>query len=58
MKYYAVRRGNKSGIFSSQKEFKESIEGYQEPEYRIFKSEKDAEDYMARFYRTRRNEMR
>lgn len=49
MKYYAVRRGNKTGIFSTTKEFKESIEGYDDPEYKIFKSEKDAEMYIARY---------
>ena len=51
MKFYAVRRGNKSGIFSSKKEFKESIEGYDNPEYDIFKTEKDAEMYLAKYMR-------
>lgn len=53
MKYYAVRKGNKKGIFTEKKEFKESINGYENPEYKIFKSEKDAEMYIARFLQSR-----
>lgn len=53
MKYYAVRRGNKPGIYSAKKEFKESIEGYDKPEYGIFKTEKEAEMYLAKYMRTR-----
>ncbi len=49
MKYYAVRRGNKPGIYTSSKEFKESIKDYDEPEYRVFRSEIDAEQYIVRF---------
>lgn len=49
MKYYAVRRGNKTGIYTSSKEFKESIKDFDEPEYRVFKTEKDAESYIARY---------
>ena len=57
MKFYAVRKGNKQGIFISSKEFKESIEGVDEPQYKIFKTEKDAESYMARYYmRSRRKQ--
>lgn len=51
MKYYAVRKGNKTGIFATAKEFKESIEGCDAPEYKVFKSEKDAEMYIARYLR-------
>ncbi len=54
MKFYAVRKGNKKGIFTETKEFKESINGYENPEYKIFKSEKDAEMYIARFLQSRR----
>ena len=49
MKYYAVRRGNKPGIYTSSKEFKESIQGFDDPEYRVFKSEIDAEQYIVRY---------
>ena len=51
MKYYAVRKGKKTGVFTSEKEFKESIGDFDNPEYRIFKTEKDAEDYIARYLR-------
>lgn len=54
MKYYAVRRGNKTGIYTSSKEFKESIKGFDEPEYRVFKTEKDAESYIARYMMSKR----
>lgn len=53
MKFYAVRRGSKPGIYTSKKEFKESIEGYDKPEYGIFKTEKDAEMYLAKYMRLR-----
>lgn len=33
------------------KEFKSSIQGYPNPEYSIFKTEKEAESYIARFKR-------
>ena len=56
MKYYAVRRGTKPGIYSSSKEFKESIAGFENPEYRVFKSEKDAESYIARYMRSGRRD--
>lgn len=49
MKYYAVRRGNKPGIYTSSKEFKESIQGCDDPEYRVFRSEIDAEQYIVRY---------
>ena len=54
MKFYAVRKGKKQGILTSSKEFKESIDGVDEPEYKIFKTEKDAESYMARYYSSTR----
>ncbi len=49
MKYYAVRRGVKSGIYTSSKEFKECIRDYEDPEYKVFKSEIDAEHYIMRY---------
>ncbi|MBR1598414.1 MAG: RNase H1/viroplasmin domain-containing protein [Lachnospiraceae bacterium] len=51
MKYYAVRKGVKTGIFTNAKEFKESIKDCSEPEYAVFKSEKEAESYIARYRR-------
>lgn len=49
MKYYAVRRGVNPGIYTSSKEFKESIKDYEDPEYRVFRSEIDAEQYIVRY---------
>ena len=57
MKYYAVRKGDKTGIFTSQKEFKESIKNCSEPEFDIFKSEKEAESYIARYMRRKNDEL-
>ena len=54
MKYYAVRRGKKTGIFSTAKEFKESIKECEDSEYKIFKSEKEAEMYIARYRRAQK----
>ena len=59
MKYYAVRRGNKPGIYTSSKEFKESIKGFDNPEYRVFRSEIDAEQYIVRYkMRLKNNEVK
>lgn len=55
MKYYAVRRGKRMGIFTSSKEFKDCIEGISDAEYRVFKTEKDAESYIARYMQSGRN---
>lgn len=57
MKYYAVRKGDKTGIFTSQKDFKESIKNCSEPEFDIFKSEKEAESYIARYMRRKNEEL-
>ena len=55
MKYYAVRRGVKPGIYTSSKEFKESIRDYEDPEYKVFKSEIDAEQYIMRYKMRQKN---
>lgn len=57
MKYYAVRRGVKPGIYTSSKEFKESIKDYEDPEYRVFRSEIDAEQYIVRYKMRQRNKL-
>ncbi len=55
MKYYAVRRGVKPGIYTSSKEFKESIRDYEDPEHKVFKSEIDAEQYIMRYKMRQKN---
>jgi hypothetical protein len=50
-KFYVVRKGNKTGIFPGeweevQDEIKEAISGYPNPEWKSFKSEKEAEAYL------------
>lgn len=45
-KYYAVKNGYKTGIFTNWDECKNSINGYSGAEYKSFKNEKDAKDYL------------
>lgn len=45
-KYYAVRKGNKTGIFTSWDECKESVNGYSGAEYKGFSTKEDAKAYL------------
>lgn len=45
-KYYAIRKGRKTGIFTTWNECKESISGYKGNEYRVFTSLEAAEAYL------------
>lgn len=46
MKYYAVRRGTKTGIFRNWDEVEKSVKGYSCAQFKSFTTLKDAEDYM------------
>ena len=46
MKYYAVRKGLKTGIFESWEDCKELVSGYGGAEFKSFKSKEAAEAYM------------
>lgn len=45
-KVYAVKKGKKTGIFYNWDEVKELISGFSGAEYKGFKSEKEAEEYL------------
>lgn len=45
-KIYAVKKGKKTGIFYDWEEVKELISGFSGAEYKGFKTEKEAEEYM------------
>ena len=55
MRFYAVRKGNKKGIIYEKEEFKRSIKDYPDAEYRICKTEKEAEEYIMRAIRKNKN---
>ena len=46
-KFYAVRKGRKTGVFHSWPECQDQIKGYSGAEYKSFKSEEEAKDYLA-----------
>ena len=46
MKYYAVKKGRKTGIFTSWDECKEQVHGFLDVEYKSFSSEEDANNYL------------
>ncbi len=46
-KYYAVRKGRQTGIFYSWPECQNQINGYSGAEYKSFKTETEAKDYLA-----------
>lgn len=48
-KVYAVKKGKKTGIFYNWDEVKELISGFSGAEYKGFKNEKDANDYLYGF---------
>ena len=45
-KYYAVKKGNKTGIFMSWDECKEAIKGFPIPEYKSFLTEAEAKAFL------------
>lgn len=45
-KYYAVRRGTKTGIFRSWEECRASVHGYSGAEYKSFQTQEDARQYL------------
>ena len=46
MKYYAVRKGYKTGIFNNWEECKSYVNGFSGAEYKSFNNEQDAMDYL------------
>lgn len=46
MKFYAVRKGRKTGVFTNWKEVQKLIIGFPSAEYKSFESEEDAKKYM------------
>lgn len=46
MKYYAVRTGRKTGIFTSWDECKKQVSGYSGAEYKSFATKKEAEAFL------------
>lgn len=46
-KFYAVRKGRKTGVYTSWPECQDQINGFSGAEYKSFKSEKEAKDYLA-----------
>lgn len=45
-RYYAVKKGRSTGIFTSWEECKDSVAGFAGAEYKSFSSESDARDYL------------
>lgn len=45
-KFYAVRKGRKTGIFLTWDECKSQVQGYSAAEYKSFKTREEAESYM------------
>lgn len=46
MRYYAVKTGRKTGIYTSWDETEELVKGYPDAKYKSFKNKEDAESYM------------
>jgi hypothetical protein len=46
-RYYAVRRGRSSGIFRSWEECQQQVDGYSNGEFKSFRSEREAYDYLS-----------
>lgn len=46
MKYYAVRKGKETGIFTSWEECEEKVKGYSGAEYKKFSRKDLAEEYV------------
>lgn len=47
VKYYAVKKGKMPGIYYSWNECKTQVDGFSGAEYKSFKSEKEARDYIS-----------
>lgn len=43
MKYYAVKNGRKTGIYTSWEDTEKLVKGYPDAKYKSFKTRKDAE---------------
>ena len=48
-KFYAVKNGYKTGIFSSWEECQKQVTGYSNAEFKSFKTEKEAMEYLGLF---------
>ena len=46
MKYYAVKTGRKTGIYTSWEDTEKLVKGYPDAKYKCFKTREDAETYM------------
>lgn len=46
MKYYAVRKGKKTGIYTTWEECKKQVHGYSGAEYKSFATEQEAENFI------------
>ena len=46
MKFYAVRKGRKSGIYSTWSECEAQVKGISKAEYKSFRKRADAESYL------------
>lgn len=46
MKYYAVRKGKKTGIYTTWEECKKQVHGYSSAEYKSFATEQEAENFI------------
>ena len=46
MKYYAVKVGRETGIYTSWEEAEKLVKGYSDAKYKSFKTKKDADHYM------------
>lgn len=51
-KFYAVRKGHKTGIFHSWDQCKEQVHGFKGAEYKSFPTEEEAQNYMGGGIRT------
>ena len=51
-KFYAVRKGKKTGIYTTWDECKEQVDGYPKAEYKGFKTKEEAENYMSHISNT------
>lgn len=48
MKFYAVKKGRKNGIFTTWKECEDSVKGYPGAEFKSFKTEEEAKEYLTK----------
>lgn len=48
-KYYAVAKGQKTGVYTSWDDCKEQVHGYSKNQYRGFATKSEAEDYVQKY---------